>query len=55
MEVSGQLHAAGKNPDTHSVGGCMGPRANPGGFREQSISKNSNNFSKNSNNISYVQ
>jgi hypothetical protein len=46
MEVSGQLHATGKNPDTHSVGGCVGPRATPSGVRELSIWKNSNNFSK---------
>jgi hypothetical protein len=52
MEVSGQLHATGKKPDTHSVGGCVGPRDNLGGFRIESISKNSNNFSKNSNNFS---
>jgi len=49
MEVSDQIHATGKNPDTHSVRGCLGPRVNPGGFREESISKNSNIFSKNSN------
>jgi len=51
MEVSGQLHATGKNPDAYSVGGCVGARDNPGGFGEESISKNSNNFLKNSNNF----
>jgi hypothetical protein len=39
MEVNGQIHATGNNPDTHSVGGCLGPRVNPGGFKEESISK----------------
>jgi len=52
MKVSAQLHATDKNSDPQSVGGCVCPRVNPGGFREKSFSKNSNSFSKNSNNFS---
>ena len=45
MEVGSQLQATGrKNSDTHSVGGCVGPKANLDGFREENISKNSKKF-----------